>query len=93
MSDLISLITNAVPLSVTVFAAAIAVFVVVTLKVRGTTLQEHVSIANATVSQMDALIKLNKRLNEQIDELQNKVEQLTEKVEKLEEELKEARHA
>jgi peptidoglycan hydrolase CwlO-like protein len=76
------------PLWVTLFVAACAVGVVLYMRARGASIDEHVSLSKATLQQMQALVTLNEQLNKQVESLQRKIEELEAKIEELEAELK-----
>lgn len=79
------------PLWVTAAVLLLSVGVVLYMRARGASLDEHVSISKATLTQMQTLVTLNENLTKQVAELQRKIEELENKIDELEKELKEAR--
>ncbi len=82
---------KSLPVWVTLAVVGAAVGVVLYMRARGASLDEHVSLSKATLSQMQALVALNEQLNDQIAAMREQIAELEAKVEHLEAQLKKAK--
>lgn len=86
-------IVASLPLWVTVIVLSGVAGAVLYIRLRGASLDEHVSMAKATKDQMETLIGLNKQLSVQIEAMRKQITELEAKIDELEAELRKARGA